>query len=309
MKKKVFYQHHIVGIIVLLCLCGIFSSGVYVIVDSFVSGTITRNWWIDLIILIALVYIFLNILSFAKHRIVFDEKKIFVPGDWQGRNIKVQYKMSVSYKDIIDFKIIKSANNSKNETITANVLSSGVLKPYLELTLRNGDKQRAYILFFTKKQRVKIIDELKRRLIAVGNNIELPSTAEMIKAVEEDKAFMLIESMADKTRKLCQEDSTGKLSDYFTYDEFCDLFVGTYFGWKIEYKGSEFVIEQTKKRSSFYNEADNFRKNYEYPEELLEEVMIEGHSIKALWNDLYLYSLKDTGDGRYLYSKDQRTEK
>ena len=37
--------------------------------------------------------------------------------------------------------------------------------------------------------------------------------------------------------------------------------------------------------------------------------MIEGHSIKALWNDLYLYSLKDTGDGCYLYSKDQKSEK
>ena len=199
--------------------------------------------------------------------------------------------MSVSYKDIIDFKIIKSANNSKNEIINSRDPSSFVLKSYLELKLRNGDKQRAYILFFTKKQWIKIVDELNRRLIAVGNNIELPSTAEMIKAVKEDKAFNVYESLADKVEKLCQEDSTGKLSDYLTYDEFCELFINTFISWKVRYKetDTDYCLEQDKDKSSFYSEAKNFRQIYEYPEELLEEVKIEGLGLKTVWDDLYLY--------------------
>lgn len=190
MKRKVFYQHHIGIIIFLVFLSVIFCLGVYFIVDCFVNRIISnRNWWLIALIFIAMIYILSNILSFAKHRIVLDDKKIFTPGDWQGKSHKVQYKTTVKYEDIIDLKIITSTKNSKNKTITASVPSSYVLKPYLEFTLKNGNKQRIFIQFFTKKQWAKIIDEIKLRIINVGNNIEIQNTLEMINNVDTKTYF------------------------------------------------------------------------------------------------------------------------
>ena len=97
MKKKVFYQHHIVIIILLLGLCGIFSSGIYAIIDSFVSGKITRNWWnwlIILIIFIALIFLLYKILSIAKHRIVFD----VYPGIGKAEELKFNIRCQLAIR-------------------------------------------------------------------------------------------------------------------------------------------------------------------------------------------------------------------
>ena len=299
MKKKRFYQQSFgLMFVVLICLI-IDLAGIYALYNTFyrliVSDNSMEQIWLRIFCIV--MYIFgmglmtYTLINISKFCILFDQDSVFMPNDWYGRNLRTQYKTKVKYAEISKIELIKSSNNSLNKKINKAHFITAFNKPYLQLTLHNGQVKRFLLLFFTKKQWIKIVDELKRRLIAVGNNIELPSTAEMIKAVKEDKAFNVYESLADKAHKLCQEDSTGKLSDYLTYDEFCELFINTFLSWKVRYKetDTDYCLEQDKDKSSFYSEAKNFRQIYEYPEELLEEVKIEGLGLKAVWDDLYLY--------------------
>lgn len=55
------------------------------------------------------------------------------------------------------------------------IVNSNVIKTYLEITLKNGSKQRLFMFYFSSNQRIKILNEIKRRANFVGNQLNYDS--------------------------------------------------------------------------------------------------------------------------------------
>lgn len=149
----------------------------WIIKDSFPAFVF---WPLLIAVLWGQAYLYRTAFRFEKHRIVFDENQIFVPDDWAGKDDKIQFETMIAYDEIQDVQLIRSEKNSRGGSITSPMPSSSYMKPYLEFTCKNGKKKRIFILYFTKKQREKIIDEIKLRMQHAGNGVALPPTSEMI---------------------------------------------------------------------------------------------------------------------------------
>ena len=60
--------------------------------------------------------------------------------------------------------MIKSEKNSINKRIPIKMVSSRVLRLYIEITCKDGNNKRIFVMYFTRTQRIKIINELKFRV-------------------------------------------------------------------------------------------------------------------------------------------------
>ena len=76
--------------------------------------------------------------------------------------------------------MIWSEKNSINKRIPIRMVSSRVLKSYIEITCKNGANKRIFVMYFTNKQRIKIIDEIKYRVNQSGNRIKFKDTLDIV---------------------------------------------------------------------------------------------------------------------------------
>ena len=53
-------------------------------------------------------------------------------------------------------------------------------KRYFEITCKDGSRKRILAMYFSKRQRIKIINEFKKRMASVGNDVVLPSAEELV---------------------------------------------------------------------------------------------------------------------------------
>lgn len=190
MKNKIFFQNgfgvwikHIVVAVIFACgIVGAILEPTFLI-DKYdhkwLGWGLTISYYIALCVLVCVPIIYM------RHRIMFKRNDIFVPCQWSGLADRVQYKFNVRYADIADIRFIRSVKNSIGGTIR-DLGADSFYHHYIEFLLKDGIKQRIWITYFSKKQKIKILEETEKRLRYCGNDIDL---TEARKSLEELKPF------------------------------------------------------------------------------------------------------------------------
>lgn len=182
MKKKTFIQLHLSMFISNCFLLFLVGGSIISFISPFSSFTYknldrrtTLIIWFFSLIVVVWIGITLN-----HHWITFNTDHIYVPFDWRIKRNRQQYRVEVKYEDIMDVSFIRSTKSSKNTTIQEES-SKPRYHQYMVLLLKNGRKERIMIDWYSKKQKVKILEELKKRLEYCGNNIDLTQAQEILK--------------------------------------------------------------------------------------------------------------------------------
>lgn len=185
MKKKTFIQLHpilillINGIFLFFVVGGIVVLIRYPLLEGLPVGTGIKKNIVLVLYPIALLYISWIGITYNHHWITFREEHIYVPSDWRIKRNRRQYRVEVKYENIVDISFIRSTKNSKNKTIQEES-SRPFYHQYLVLYLKNGRKEKILVDYYTKKQKLKILEELKRRLEYCKNDIDLTNAQETL---------------------------------------------------------------------------------------------------------------------------------
>ena len=174
MKVKIFFQLHIVSIICyVLAVISIFS-GVYLIIYC----NIICNGGIVYIIggVLALIP---ALIIFCSHSniVLFGKNHITTPGQFLPKLLRTQYKLEIAYNEIISVNIVMTSKNSKRRQVSGDPHMAWM---FLEFGVKNKNYELLTINWFTKKQKIKIINELKKRLVESGNYIDIGDPNELL---------------------------------------------------------------------------------------------------------------------------------
>ncbi len=187
MKTKRFFQLHFVPWSFWIILLIPMIAGIIVFPDI-VNDYIRDRNSDDLESIIAIVVLnlfFSYIIVLMEHlHFTFRDETISMTDDWFSKNRKVQFKTVVRYDDITDISLVLSTNNSQNKRIRSAEMQSSLTKVYLQLTTRSGKNEWMYIKYFTKRQKLKIIRELLRRMEKVGNHSVTRTPEDIVKENE-----------------------------------------------------------------------------------------------------------------------------
>lgn len=155
--KKVMFPFSISYFIIQIILFLFMSACIYLII-------VLDPLWDKLIALVGIVLFALELFVLLWSRIVLTDEYIYTPSDLMFKFEKIQYKTKIYYKDIIDFYIIKSSNNSKNKPIRNIFVSSKVQKTYLEFKLKDSKIERICINHYSDKRRQFIMETIRRHM-------------------------------------------------------------------------------------------------------------------------------------------------
>ena len=132
---------------------------------------------------LTLLSIVISLIVICLHKIELNEEGIYVPNHKNLlRRRRVQHKVQIKYEDIEKTDFIISENNSEGEEIEYRDPRDQLYDyRYLQIVDIRKKEQRILLSGFTKKQKIKILEELERRLIAIGNPVDFSKTKERIK--------------------------------------------------------------------------------------------------------------------------------
>lgn len=167
MKNKIFCQLHYGFILFQVFLSLFVMAGLYM----FIYGILNENMLVITIGIIWALFIAYEMIVFSGSKIVFRTTELYVSNDKLRAKNKIQYAVSIRYEDIKSVRIIKSASDSRSRKISAIMPNSSVLKTYMEISSKEGEKARFLIFYYSNKQRRKILEELKNRARLVGNDL------------------------------------------------------------------------------------------------------------------------------------------
>lgn len=154
-KHRTIIRAHGIGFILVICLCLMFIiPSIILMICFFIPNTeMFHNWLYFVITLLALVYfVFEFITLFTKGYVLFDDDKFITKG-----------KYSKKFPPI----------NKNCEEFTNFKLTSYLSGFCLELTLKSNQKILVHVSQFSKKQVIKILQEIKNRGGFVNQDIEL----------------------------------------------------------------------------------------------------------------------------------------
>lgn len=140
-----------------------------------------KSEFADYFALIAALFFFLEgTISFCfllKHKIVIDKTEIYVPADHKGIFLRrLQYETKIVYSEINGLRLTKSSHNSNGES----VFGVFVNMPYLVFTCATTKEKAINLYFYTRKQVVKMINDISERAIANGNELYVKPGEEML---------------------------------------------------------------------------------------------------------------------------------
>lgn len=177
--KKVFWQGSVLSYIGVLIFLGIIASGVYIIVGFFTHAPSNLNYpsWAYIVVGIGTVLFGIYLLvKFAKNRIVFTESEIFVPQHWGSKDSRIQYETHIKYDEITNIFITASNKNSLGRD-ARRVMT---IMPYMVFECRDGKQKAINVLYFSKKQVIKIIDLAIERAKAQGIDFNSPTGEQIL---------------------------------------------------------------------------------------------------------------------------------
>ncbi len=157
--KKRFFQLHIVYIFLMLLIFLFALIGLY----SLYLGIVEKNVFLIFFGLIFFSMIFVNIFMSAYYHITYIEDYIYISGELLLPKERTQFKDLIEYKDISDIGIIIDTKNSKGKHFSWNIPSRNTPRTYFEFILNNGKRKRMYIMFFSKRQRIKMLEIINEK--------------------------------------------------------------------------------------------------------------------------------------------------
>ena len=183
MKKKTFYQTNIFWQLFCFMFLATFITclivGVKLIIGIVYNG-LGENITDKIISVILLILYFTATLLILKlfvrlehNNIHLTNEKIYMNDDWNNKENKIQYYSEVKFTDIESIDIIWSMKNSKGKLIESMLFSTLVEKPYLSIKTRNGETINFFVMYISKKNLIKIINEIRCRMKNVGNKIDI----------------------------------------------------------------------------------------------------------------------------------------
>ena len=100
----------------------------------------------------------------------------------------------------------------------------------------------------------------------------------------------LNQQLQEKFKLYDHSTSVDKLSNYFSWKEFCEIFTKTTLLWLFNYCNVEYALTHEKKFSYFYTEGNKYKSYFcltcKKPEDVLENAYIEGKHIHEIWDQI-----------------------
>lgn len=183
MKNKTFYQTNIYWQLLCFVFLAIFVLSLIVGVHSiieFVNNGFGENTFENIKSIILMVIYSLGVFFWLYaficvecNNLHFTNEKIYMKKDWGGKLDRIQYYTEIKFVDIESVDIIWTKKNSKGKLIRSRLLSSSVVKPYLSIKNKNGKVFNFFIMHISKKDVIKIINEIRVRMKNVDNDIDI----------------------------------------------------------------------------------------------------------------------------------------
>lgn len=179
MKKKTFYQTNIfwqlfcfiflIGFITcfivgIQLIIGIINNGLGEKVSDIIISIILLTLYFTATLLILKLFI-----RFEHNNIHLTNDKIYMNDDWNNKKNKIQYYAEVNFVDIESVDIIWTKRNSKGKLIRSRFVSALVEKPYLSIKNKKHETINFFIMYISKKDVIKIINEIRYRMKNVNN--------------------------------------------------------------------------------------------------------------------------------------------
>lgn len=176
MRTKVFFQKSVILYFALLLFLAIMGLCIYVAVTLISQGIDTLIKWIYLISAIGgFIFIAYLFIRFARNRIVLKYNEIYIPEHWGNNKQKIQFETHVKYTEISNIYLIEGSNNSLNKE--SKFIFTPM--PYIIFECEDGIKKAVNVFYYSKKQVIKIIDEVINRAKLLNNNRLLKSGNEI----------------------------------------------------------------------------------------------------------------------------------
>lgn len=145
-------------ILIILICCNVIDMG-----TSF-------DYSMCIVVALADIYLFYSSINFLFGLIInLKESEIYTYGDFYPKVLKLQYKCSLSYKDIKSAKIIYSHLNSKRQTIQLKGKGPSMPIKYIEFLLTDGKKERMAVSYYTRKQFIIMLNLINNNMKVSGN--------------------------------------------------------------------------------------------------------------------------------------------
>ena len=121
-----------------------------------------------------------ELLKTIRQVIVLKDNEIYVPEEWGMSDGRFQHEVCCPYNEIDHMYFRETTNDSNNKPVPRYWIT--LPKFYLVLCCKNGKEKSINILFFTKKVRIRIIDEIINRAKLHGNNFTDQTGEEIYKS-------------------------------------------------------------------------------------------------------------------------------
>ena len=173
MKRKLFFQQSglycffvsLLFIVLSWCVVGV----VYCSISVFVQNEKTLINYIAIFGGIVGILLFgFELLKMVRQVIILNDNEIYVPEEWGMSDEKFQYEVSVSYNEIDHVFLRETTCDSNNNSVKRYWITLPNL--YFVMCCKNGKEKSINILFYSKKCRIKIIDEIINRAKLHGND-------------------------------------------------------------------------------------------------------------------------------------------
>ena len=177
-EKKTFYQTNIA-----------WQVGCFLVLASAIGFFVLSVLWSPAYAIVGFLLLFFFIKS-ERNSIHLDNNKIYMKGEIGLNKDKIQYYSEVMYSNIETLDVIWMNRNSKGEIIRSHRLNSLVAKPYLSITDKQGVRTNFLVLYISKKDTLKLIDEIQARMKAVGNDKQLINKEELLEKLARKTTLM-----------------------------------------------------------------------------------------------------------------------
>lgn len=183
MKKKTFYQTNILWQLFCFMFLAVFIT-CFIVGVQLIVGIINNGLGVDvtdkiisiflLVLYFTATFLILKVFVRLEHNnIHFTNEKIYMNDDWNNKKNKIQYYSEVKFTDIDSVDIIWTKKDSKGKTIRSRLVSAFVEKPYLSIKCKNGKVVNFFIMYISKKDVIKIINEIRICMKNVKNDVDI----------------------------------------------------------------------------------------------------------------------------------------
>lgn len=88
---------------------------------------------------------------------------------------RFQHKTEIAYNEIDEILLIASDTDSRGRKVEHVFIKM----PYIVFKCKDGKQKAINVYYFSRKQKIKIIDEIKQRALEAGNGLDIPSGEDM----------------------------------------------------------------------------------------------------------------------------------